>query len=431
MESTQRWRAPERKVDKELQRIKSLAVVSVLNKAFGDNEPVSSRSRSSSQVETIRRPTSEYEEEELNKIPIDTEMKGKYETTQKELEQAKEQVAEAQEQNSQQQHLLLLQDALVGALSQQIEFLLTENKKLLAQREAQVSIEEIQKTLEDLEREDWKEELESVRERLVAGEEAVEAIERTSQSLQKDTRSQGQSIEAKMETLMSQLKEKNDVVDRLHYEQHIKQMFHTTESQTSSRRSSNARPKSLVARYKGALPAASPPPSAPLPPIPAEPIRSSRPTSAYNSDRPISSCDQDLISRPLSIYNQEAMYQHGPDYHETAHSRPVSSFHHEPVSRPISAYNHEPVSRPISAYDQEPLSRPVSTYEEEISEMVYYKEFTEQLQERLSMSKEIDELSVWKPSDYDEIQKKIHSKDWLEEDQKSAFWKGMKKKLRV
>ncbi|KAG1224377.1 hypothetical protein G6F68_020126 [Rhizopus microsporus] len=62
---------------------------------------------------------------------------------------------------------------------------------------------------------------------------------------------------------------------------------------------------------------------------------------------------------------------------------------------------------------------------------VYYKEFTDQLQERLSMSKEIDDLSVWRPSDYDEIQRKIESEDWLEEQQKNAFWKGMKKKLKV
>lgn len=66
-----------------------------------------------------------------------------------------------------------------------------------------------------------------------------------------------------------------------------------------------------------------------------------------------------------------------------------------------------------------------------------YREFTEQLQARLSISKEIDELNVWQPSDLEEMKQRFAK--WDEDDvatkrssrDSSAFWKGMKKKLRV
>ncbi|KAI9270836.1 hypothetical protein BY458DRAFT_489922 [Sporodiniella umbellata] len=481
MESTQRWgkKTPERKVDKELQRIKSLAVVSVLNKAFGDNEPVT-RPRSGSQVENTRRPVSECYEptkedvEEFNKIPTEPfSAKGKYEISLKELEQAKDQIEEAKEQSVQQKNLLALQDSLVQALSEQIEYLMAENQKLTAQTKAQVSMQEIQSTMEDLRRHDWQKEVQNFNKRLSANESAIAVFESANEELKNDTRTQAITIEAKMEMMHNQLKEKNEMINRLHYEQHIKQMFpsKSTESSTSSRRSSNARPKSLLGRYKGALPAATPPPSAPLPPIPAEsPQWGHRPNSAHYPERPKSVYDQMLpsrptsvhdqvtLSRPHSIYDQKAFYQNKPlptyqeedicqsrpvSTHQEAKNIPISTYQHESLNQPVSVYKHESLnrsisvcdreslSRPVSSYNDETLSRPVSTYEEEISEMVYYKEFNEQLQERLSTSKEIDHLSVWKPNDYDEIQKKLNSKNWLEEDQKSAFWKGMKKKLRV
>ncbi|KAI7884943.1 hypothetical protein K492DRAFT_173078 [Lichtheimia hyalospora FSU 10163] len=74
-----------------------------------------------------------------------------------------------------------------------------------------------------------------------------------------------------------------------------------------------------------------------------------------------------------------------------------------------------------------------------------YREFAEQLQSRLSVSKEIDDLRVWQPADLDEFQKRMSRwSDMDEEDLKrhslasslrskegAAFWRGMKKKLRV
>ncbi|CDS12803.1 hypothetical protein LRAMOSA04987 [Lichtheimia ramosa] len=74
-----------------------------------------------------------------------------------------------------------------------------------------------------------------------------------------------------------------------------------------------------------------------------------------------------------------------------------------------------------------------------------YREFAEQLQSRLSVSKEIDDLRVWQPADLDEFQKRMSRwSDMDEEDIKrqslasslrskegAAFWRGMKKKLRV
>ncbi|EIE82359.1 hypothetical protein G6F46_008068 [Rhizopus delemar] len=346
MESTERWTTKKPSSsslrDKELQRIKSLAVVSVLNKTFADTEP--------SQVITKR-------SSELN---FSAELQGKYQESLKQL-------AAAKEQNDQQSQLLLLQEALVQALSEQIEYLTFENEKLLMQRpqlEQEDTVRSIRQTLDTLVQDDWQDQLVSVHSRLEETERRIGSVERAAHDLQQETQAQTVCIETKVETLMDRLKEKEDMVDKLYYEQQLSSLFPqpSSSSRSSLHSTSSHGQKPATARLKS-IPAPAPPPSAPLPPIPTHPVE----------NIPV------IASRHMSIS-----------------SRPVSSAFSEPV-----------VSQ------------------------VYYKEFTEQLQQRLSMSKEMDDLSLWTPNDYDEIQRKIESKDWLEDQQKGAFWKGMKKKLRV
>ncbi|KAI8141011.1 hypothetical protein BJV82DRAFT_620452 [Fennellomyces sp. T-0311] len=166
----------------------------------------------------------------------------------------------------------------------------------------------------------------------------------------------------------------------------------------SSRRSSantTSSKKSYIARWTGGpLPPAAPPPTDPLPPIPME------------------------MDKQRGISN---------DSSSTSHPDSPTSF--SSASLPKAA------SRP--SIDS---SVAISIDEEQA-----YREFAEQLQARLSVSKEIDELQVWQPSDFDELQKRIDSKwgDLQDDDTKrhslatlaskdgGAFWRGMKKKLRV
>ncbi|KAI9025176.1 hypothetical protein CLU79DRAFT_744411 [Phycomyces nitens] len=145
-------------------------------------------------------------------------------------------------------------------------------------------------------------------------------------------------------------------------------------SQQSRRRSSAQERRSYIARWAGgAIPPPAPPPTDPLPPIPAETM---------------------IVSRSV-------------------------------LPRPVSVDNY--------ARDE-----PVDTY----------REFTEQLQARFGISKEIDELRVWQASDLEALQKQVearwkddpesrindprrHSSITISSKDSPAFWRGMKKKLRV
>ncbi|CEG70137.1 hypothetical protein RMATCC62417_06086 [Rhizopus microsporus] len=461
--TNERWRTKkqsitQRHVDKELQRIKSLAVVSVLNKAFEDpnatpteqQQPqpkklTDSRSRSTSSSSqdkestfnpTVRR-KSDFNATKLPPHMIPTadtipssekrqlaELQDKYEDTLKELNTVKSR-------SEQQSQLLTMQGALIEQLSEQIEYLTEENQTLRAQqsvndvidiRDVQREIIDLRQILEELNtsKDEYEMMVVSVGDRLEESEAKMEDMEQSAKELKRQCQSQSMYIEAKVETLMNQLKEKDEVVNKI-YEQKIKQMYPSRKSEsvisassmasdkqdkqdeeeeytdrTSARssvasKSSQQRRRSHIARWKGAaLPPASPPPSAPLPPIPIEsPNTSFRPRSAVTES--------------------------------------TSSSSRLPVYKHMSV---DAVGGPQSFSSLHELDK-------EISDAMYYKEFTDQLQARLSVSKEIDDLqnAVWKPSDYDEIQKKIESKNWLDQEvhpkDQSAFWKGMKKKLRV
>ncbi|KAL0095842.1 hypothetical protein F4703DRAFT_1827082 [Phycomyces blakesleeanus] len=95
------------------------------------------------------------------------------------------------------------------------------------------------------------------------------------------------------------------------------------------------------------------------------------------------------------------------------------------------------------------LPRPVSVDNYARDEPIdTYREFTEQLQARFGISKEIDELRVWQSSDLEALQKQVssrwkddpesrindprrHSTMTISSKESPAFWRGMKKKLGV
>lgn len=357
MDSAERWRAKktsitQRNVDKELQRIKNLAVVSVLNKAFED-PPAETRPRAASQERRL----SSFSQTEQS------DFQSKCEHSLKDLEIAREQ-------NDQQRELLRLQDTLIQHLTQQIEYLLQENMAL-SSSQPQQEIASIREALNDLDsrHNECETMMRSVNDALMQSDIQMDAVEQEARQLRLDYDSQSHSMDVKVETLTKQLKEKEEFVSRLCNQSEQNSMLSrssTMSEDDNSKRSSRQR-RSYIARWKGSsLPPASPPPSTPLPPIPSDRRRSS-------------------------------------------------------TRLPIIAQKHMSVDAVGGPHSFSSLSE----------QDVYYKEFTEQLQERLSMSKEMDDLSVWRPSDYDEIQRKIESEDWLEEQQKNAFWKGMKKKLKV
>ncbi|KAI9497781.1 hypothetical protein BDB00DRAFT_804030 [Zychaea mexicana] len=169
-------------------------------------------------------------------------------------------------------------------------------------------------------------------------------------------------------------------------------------SRRSSANTTSSSRRSYIARWTGGpLPPAAPPPTDPLPPIPVE------------------------MDKQRGVSNDSSSISHI--------NSPTS------LSSASLPNNYKVVNRP--SIDS---SAALSVDEEEA-----YREFAEQLQARLSVSKEIDELQVWQPNDFDEVQKRIDAKwgDMQDDDSKrhslatlaskdgGAFWRGMKKKLRV
>lgn len=253
-------------------------------------------------------------------------------------------------QNDQQIELLRLQDKLILQLTEELDESKSapppQQQSNIDLNSAQTNVAEMMKELQELR--DWKSSVESGLSTLItqleADDEKLHALEKEADQVKKTNTAQTEYIDTKVQTLLTQVLHKNEMINKLQQENEAQEKALAEKS--SSARSSG--------RWRGSLiPPASPPPSLPLPPIPTE------------SSRSILS----ELSKGIEI--------------ETA-----------------------------------------------LDEAAYYKEFTDQLQERLSISKEIDDLRVWEPSDFDEIQKKIDSETWsLDSDQQRTFWKGVKKRL--
>lgn len=499
METDERWlKRPQstisqRNVDKELQRIKRLAVVSVLNKSFQDTAPPLrpsssllptmspsssvttsgtsqdsppkprshsiSHSSSSSQnplkktsnkslhddYSTMRRsevegipkdPLSEKEMDNARLVtssPIDSEketlenrvleLEALYDASMKELHVVSTR-------SRAQTELVLMQDKLIHQMTDQLEDLTStsENTQSGSVKDAEVTLkakQELHQLNEELDQlRPLKTEYSNIVERLTESDRKLNELEQIAKEIQKENASQTLYIDTKVQTLLNKLLQKNEIINKLEQQQQqpiapTPEMISKSSDLKSLNDSSSViwehsgeedgnaglsarssyianennlqHRKSYIARWKGnAIPPASPPPSLPLPPLPSVSSRS-RPKSTLSE-----------ISKGSSI---------------------------------ASCSKHLSMDAVGGASHRRPSAQP--ELDAEMVDAAYYKEFTDQLQERLSISKEIDDLRVWEPSDYDSIQRKIESNNWSGSDDgnsqkdQSAFWKGMKKKLRV
>lgn len=170
---------------------------------------------------------------------------------------------------------------------------------------------------------------------------------------------------------------------------------------SSKRESSNSAALKRTLWTGGPLPPPAPPPTQPLPPIPQDETPQAPPSPLATASLRSSSSVTSSPTIPSSINPPE-----------------VADDNNNRASIASSAKN--------------------SGGAEQIVEMeASYREFTEQLQARLSISKEIDELNVWQPNDLEEMKQRFAK--WDDEDaatkrlsrDSSTFWRGMKKKLRV
>lgn len=529
MEQTERWsKRPhstitQRNVDKELQRIKSLAVVSVLNKSFNketgapsrnstlgpilspsssittDNDSLgdsSTRSRSLSisyntpindyplkknssaslrnefhqNIPSLRRSDVQmlvttgqgsFNNEEIasaekepneGALVISSPMDTEKETLEKRVHELQElydasieQLHEADARNSTQKELVMIQDKLIQNISSQLDSFAKEanesdssntQSSLLDTEEGKQALHTAQEELQSVKNNllDFKS-LEShyetvisqMAQQLSAHNTQMNELEKIAIQIQKENAMQVEYIDTKVQTLVNRLLEANETINKLQVE-HIQEkqilvkndhvnnnssikslndtssvIWETYEEDnevdsarssyiSTSSRNDNSKRRSLLSRWKGnVIPPASPPPSLPLPPIPSTSSRSNRPKSTLS----------EIYSSGCSVI---------------------------PQNRHLSM-------DAVGGGTRRPSYQ--SELDVEMTDAAHYKEFTDQLQQRLSISKEIDDLRVWEPSDYDDIQKKIDSKGWSgsedgssQKDQ-SAFWKGMKKKLRV
>lgn len=538
--------------DKELERIKSLAVVSVLNKNFKETTPPprrasllptlspsnslttdnpstatqdiynKSKSQSISRSQTVsyssnnpikkssnsslhsdynnhlsRKPSfttnrlsaictsssSVYEddqelpsERELNEdylvtnSPIDTEK----ETLEKRVQELEAlytasmndlQILESRSNN--QKEILVLQDKLIQQMTDQLDTQEINNMQcqicssgdveslLKAQQDVVILTRELNE-LRPLKSE-YSSAISDFTEKSTLNDNKIEELEQLAREIQKANAIQTEFIDTKVQTLLDKILTKNEIINKLEHEQQVQllqqlqyqqlpptpkpdminksgnvQSLNDTstviwekqgeeegndnELETNSARSSyishegqNKR-KSYISRWKGnSIPPASPPPSLPLPPIPS--------ASSRSANRPKSTLSE--ISRGPSIHAQHTSNKH-------ISMDAVGGIRGGAEGDTVAEITHR---RPSIQ----------SEFDEELADAAYYKEFTDQLQQRLSISKEIDDLRVWEPSDYDTIQRKIDSKNWSDSEdghsvsssQKAAFWKGMKKKLKV
>ncbi|KAI8885369.1 hypothetical protein K501DRAFT_284338 [Backusella circina FSU 941] len=451
--------------DRELQRIKSLAVVSVLNKTFEESAPIAissssssttsasvaaekSRTRSASNssngslgliqkhsntslFQDMNRATSPHRveppppqqvaepkaemnitREQLVSSPVnqdDTEKEtlGKqFMELQALYEHSIAKLKSSESRAQQQTELILLQDRLVHELSDQIQHLETNdaiNKNAAAKTTHDVSQQALEHAQEELVvlknevlnfkplKEEYEMLIVTLSRKLADSQARVEKMERAAIEIKKECVEQTAFIDTKVQVMMQQLQEKNKIIRKLEKEQQRRDENDVDPpSARSSIYSSNSQRKSFVAKWKGgAIPPAAPPPTLPLPPVP-DVSSSNRPTSYLS----------------IASNNQDA----------------------------ASQYTHMSIDAVGGTLQRRGSN--FSEFETEMTDAEYYKEFTDQLQARLSISKEVDDLRLWEPSDFAEIQRKIDSNSWFDEDHQgqkdqNAFWKGMKKKLRV
>ncbi|OBZ87702.1 hypothetical protein A0J61_04237 [Choanephora cucurbitarum] len=543
-QDTPKWRKKpqgsesQRKVDKELQRIKSLAVVSVLNKSFQDITPplppamspssslttssseqsspsYKARSRSVSStsstitktivnrpISTVHLPSHSVQkcetttdkdktpslptqplpppttttttlsgqkdnsvaEKELSHDDLVTRshIDEEKEVLQKRLaelqtlyDQSHQEADQLREQQKTQCQLLILQDKLIQEMTDHIEDLNTnspvlddgichsetEEKVMALLPKAQEDLSWLQTELEQLMPLKTKYEsfISDMTLQLKAYDQKADELETLAREIQKESRAQTLYIDAKVQALVNKVLERNEVISRLQYQMHTEkqllpkidntssistksaaesthggiweQYTHefsggTGNSTRSSMASTDTAPSRIyTSRWKGNhIPPASPPPSLPLPPIP----------------------NSSVISRPKSIVSEVS------EYSNTKSNKHVSIDAVGGSTLRRSSHQSEKVDTEmidaIKAAEAMSVTEATSA-----AEAAYYKEFTEQLHARLSISKEIDDLRVWQPTDFEEIQKKLQSEYWPEISEKDqhAFWKGMKKKLRV
>ncbi|KAG2201382.1 hypothetical protein INT46_010187 [Mucor plumbeus] len=543
--------------DKELERIKSLAVVSVLNKNFKETTPPprrtsllptlspsnslttdnhstatqdiysKSKSHSISRSQTVsyssnnpikkssnsslhsdysnhlsQKPsfttnrhsaifTSSSVHEDDQKLPSERELDEGYLVTDSPIDTEKEtlekrvQELEAlytasmndlqtlESQNNNQKEILVMQDRLIQQMADQLDT--QENNNMQCQICSTDDVESLLKAQQDvviLTRElnelrplklEYSSAISDFTEKSTINDNKIEELEQLAREIQKANAIQTEFIDTKVQTLLDKILTKNKIINKLEHDQQeqllqqlqYQQLPHTPkpdmisksgsiqslndkstviwekqgeeeeekddegddkELEPNSARSSYVshedqhRRKSYVSRWKGnSIPPASPPPSLPLPPIPS--------ASSRSTSRPKSTLSE--ISRGSSIHAQHTSNKH------------ISMDAVGGIGGAIEGGNRTEIAHRRPSIQSE--------FDEELADAAYYKEFTDQLQERLSISKEIDDLRVWEPSDYDSIQRKIDSKNWSDSEdghsvsssQKAAFWKGMKKKLKV
>jgi hypothetical protein len=297
----------------------------------------------------------------------------------------------------QQRELILMQDKLVHELSDQVEHHSINKDAQVKTTDdvSQASLEHAQDELMALKNEvlnfkPLKEEYEmlivTLSRKLADSQARAEKMERAAIDMKKECAEQTSFIDTKVQVMMQQLQEKSKMIRRLERDAEKHEL--DPPSARSSVYSSNSQRKSFVAKWKGgAIPPAAPPPTLPLPPVP------------------------DMQNRPVSYLS-------------------ITSNNQDAASQ----YTHMSIDAVGGALQRRGSN--FSEFETEMTDAEYYKEFTDQLQARLSISKEVDDLRLWEPSDFAEIQRKIDSNSWFDDDHQgqkdqNAFWKGMKKKLRV
>lgn len=260
---------------------------------------------------------------------------------------------------------------------------------------------------------------------LELGQALVRRQLQTIQEIQSQCQDQRVQIDEKLHVLKTQLLEKETLLQKYRNERQQVQVVSVPvavvasppapdrparSTRRNSAHSTASKRRSGIARWTGVpLPPQAPPPTEPLPPLPNEPATSSSSSSAPSS---------------------------------TPSPTPTNTNEQQPQPQP-----QQPVVE--SALTTSPsLPDSTTTLIEDIETDAAYREFTEQLQARLSISKDmIDGLRLWEPADFEELQRRIDTR-WSLDDPHSkrhsiatssssregtsaAFWRGMKKKLRV
>lgn len=228
-----------------------------------------------------------------------------------------------------------------------------------------------------------------LRRELDAEQRLLEQTWEASKTLTAECNDQRVQITEKLDTLRRQVMEKDMLLHKV-YMTH-RDVVPERPARNSNRDSKQQRRSTATPRWTGGpLPPQAPPPTDPLPPVPMSPTPQQQ--------------QQQQQSSPEEVLSNSS-------------KRPSISSSAGGAS---------------------------SCFEDPETEAAY-REFAEQLQSRLSVSKEIDDLRVWQPADLDEFQKRMSRwSDMDEEDIKrqslasslrskegAAFWRGMKKKLRV